>query len=248
MCAKRGFSLGYQFERAINDCFTPGVPKEKYEGNPFVYSYTYRHDLIKTGYDIAHFIESEFQNVKWVKDIDSDKLLSFVASKKADECSSAYFAKLKSHIHKLQYICNHRYNLKNDVEIKWKGNIDVPKGVASVRAAARMSNDDLRTLKAYIIESGTRSEAAIAIELTEILGCRVEESPCIRVKDISFESGINKYGIATHGTVCITNGKGGLIRNIDIFTAEDVDRLRSFCIGKSDNDTLVTIKKTTINN
>lgn len=227
-------SLQHQFERAINQSFSPGHSKRCDRNNVFgnseskVYSYNHRKSLISQSYDFCKYIKYNYIEVKRIRDIEPRMVQSYIDDKVNNGCGNATVKQYISRLNKLSILCSNMT----------KSSIKLTEGVKM----PKMHNDKLRNkvmLEAdykRIINTTSKSPSLIGVKLSYEFGLRVSEIPKLRITDC-------------HASyISIVDSKGGRSREIPILTKSQREAIKEFkSYSQNHNQINLGIKADSIN-
>lgn len=240
-------SLQAQFIFAINESTRYGESKRSGRNDPEndykIYSRIYHKDLIDTAKSISIFIRENYPGVKLIRDIRSNYLTEFLASK-ADICSPESIKKYKSHIAKLEKICRHRFG-----KIDWTAEkVDLPAYRPADFDREKIRDKvatDFEYSRIFSVMKESRSDSWKILPLARYGGLRIGEAANVKVERFSFTGG--RWGCGWIILKGKEDGcKGGRPRRIDILTLEGRKALqeavsglqRGYVISKADGSPL----------
>lgn len=177
-------SLKKQFQFAIDSCFCPGADKHSYKRTKCqktkIFSYQSLRYYYKISAQFSEFIKENNAEIKYIKDITSDHLQSYIDSKK-DIWSRVTMCNNKSAFRILQKMCNQFYQKDNfnffeGVEFKTNKNEKVKD--------EWMERNILDKVIEYKKQKKCSREALLALEIAAAFGLRVSEICSLKGKDI----------------------------------------------------------------
>ena len=239
-------TLNYAINHAIQENFCPGESKRSAkfqlqgETDNKIYSYSHKDSLHSTTKDFAKFTKETF-GVRTVYEIDSKQIAAYLEHK-AETCNEKTLLKLSSHLAKLELCCKCTYFSK---KIDWNVKeviIPVSANNSGITKDKPMDWETSQKIIDYMTRPGTRSEAYRSLELSRLLGMRVEETINARANRFHLEP-CKDYPF---GFVEIGKGdgaKGNRPRIIPIQTKEQLESLKLLCAGRAGNDFIVRKSK-----
>lgn len=239
-------TLGYTLNHAIQENFCPGESKRsakfQLQGKTDnkIYSYAHKDGLHSTAKDFAKFIKETF-GTRTVYEIDYKQLVAYLEHK-AENCNEKTLLKIASHLAKLELCCKYTYSRK---KINWNTKeLVVPISANNTGITKDKPMDWATSQKVidYMTRPGTHSEAYRSLELSRLLGMRVEETVNARANRFHLEP-CKDYPF---GFVEIGKGdgaKGNRPRIIPIQTTEQLEALKLLCSGRTGNDFIVQKSK-----
>ena len=242
-------TLGYALNHAIQENFCPGESKRSAkfqlhgETDNKVYSYAHKDGLHSTAKDFAKFTKETF-GIRTVYEIDSKHIAAYIEHK-AKTCNEKTLLKLSSHLAKLELCCKCTYSSE---KINWGVKdviIPVSANNSGITKDKPMDWETSQKVIDYMTRPGTRSEAYRSLELSRLLGMRVEETVNARADRFHLEPS----RAFPFGYVEIRKGdgsKGNRPRIIPIQTKEQLESLKTICAGRAGNDFI--IQKSSIGN
>lgn len=239
-------TLSYALNHAIQENFCPGESKRSAkfqlqgETDNKIYSYAHKDALHSTAKDFAKFIKENF-GTRTVYEIDYKQLAAYLEHK-SENCNEKTLLKIVSHLAKLELCCKCTYSSK---KINWNTKeLIVPIGVNNTGITKDKPMDWTTSQKVidYMTRPGTHSEAYRSLELSRLLGMRVEETVNARANRFHLEPS----RAFPFGYVEIRKGdgsKGNRPRLIPIQTKEQLESLKTICAGRTGNDFIVQKSK-----
>lgn len=248
-------NIRQQFLRAILGCCKFGESKHAYKRgtenggqgympeSPYIFSDNYKESLKEFAFMAAKFINSNFPEIKLLKNI-KVRYWNALMETKVGKCSTKTLNLYRSHIHKLELCVEHHYLLK--YSLNWTKGLVVPDSMKTplgeLLRVQQMSRKDFESIMEYAQRDGTWSRAPVSWMLSSIIGLRVAEAADICVKNV-FISEEGKWGL---GYVEVW-GKGKRHRKIDISTQEARAYLIKVTDGRDPDEKIVGIKADSIN-
>lgn len=177
-------SLKKQFHFAIESCFCPGADKHSYKGTKCekikIFSYETLRYYYKVSAQFAEFTKKNNKEIKYIKQITSDHLQSFIDSKK-DIWSKVTMCNNKSAFRVLEKMCNQHY--QKDTFDFFEG-VEFKSNKSEKVKDEWMERDILDKVIKYKKEKGCNSQALLGIEIAAAFGLRVSEVCSLKSKDI----------------------------------------------------------------
>ena len=232
-------TLSYALNHAIQENFCPGESKRSAkfqlqgETDNKIYSYAHKDGLHSTAKDFSKFIKETF-GVRTVYEIDSKHIAAYIEHK-AKTCNEKTLLKVSSHLAKLELCCKCTYSSER---INWDAKeviIPVSANNSGITKDKPMDWETSQKIIDYMTRPGTRSEAYRSLELSRLLGMRVEETVNARADRFHPEPS----RAFPFGYVEIRKGdgsKGNRPRIIPIQTKEQLEALKTICAGRTGND------------
>lgn len=230
-------SLNNQSKRCFDDVWSEGRSKhfDKIKGlyynaeNPFIYSYSYRSDLISTSMDLNNWLKKNYPDVKRLDQIRTEHLQKYLDGK-AKTCSKKTVQKQKSHLVKLFLIYKNKF--KTVSKIKSEDLINNAKDIESDRKVYE-TEDVFRLLKGIEGDEKTKikNKIYVAMRLSLALGLRASEIINLRSTDFNFKKNL----------VHIRKSKGGKSRFVPM-KSKDISFIKLLLKDKNSNEKLVNYK------
>lgn len=174
--------LQHQLQHAISQGVAFGESKHgaaKEERENKLYSLRRTESLRKVAAQLAAYIKQEHPEVRLVREIRSEHLQGWIASRQGRWTAQTLTERL-SELRKLDTLCRNAYGGKGWGEIV----VGAPERAYKVRNTT-MSHEDYMAIRDSL--QGSRSAAKDAIEITARSGLRVNECACLRGRDIDTE-------------------------------------------------------------
>lgn len=239
-------TLSYAINHAIQENFCPGESKRSAkfqlqgETDNKIYSYAHKDGLHSTAKDFAKFIKENF-GTRTVYEIDYKQLAAYLEHK-AETCNEKTLLKTVSHLTKLELCCKCTYASK---KINWNTKeLVVPISANNTGITKDKPMDWATSQKVidYMTRPGTHSEAYRSLELSRLLGMRVEETVNARANRFHFEPS-KDYPLG-YVEICKGDGaKGNRPRVIPIQTTAQLEALKSLCSGRTGNDFIIQAQR-----
>lgn len=195
-------SIKCQFQHAINENFREGMSKHSLKGQDTshtnIYSYGEKFRLLDVASDFGKFLKENFENVKYIRDIEPCHIQSFLNSK--NSCTQNTINSYVQSLKKLERISNKCYGISNDNMTQ----VAIPRVQKTCDASRGVSHpitkEVYETILTYCLNNPSKSGNALLLDYTcsDSHAMRVEELARIKL------SNIDKQGVIT-----ITNAKGG---------------------------------------
>lgn len=242
-------TLNYALNHAIQENFCPGESKRSAkfqlqgETDNKIYSYSHKDSLHSTAKDFANFTKEIFE-IRTVYEIDPKHIAAYIEHK-SKTCNEKTLLKLSSHLAKIELCCKYTYSSE---KINWGVKeviIPISANNSGITRDKPMDWETSQKIINYMTRPGTRSEAYRSLELSRLLGMRVEETVNARANRFHLEPSRS----FPFGYVEIRKGdgsKGNRPRIIPIQTKEQLESLKTICAGRTGNDFL--IQKSSIGN
>jgi len=239
-------TLSYAINHAIQENFCPGESKRsakfqlQSETDNKIYSYAHKDGLHSTAKDFAKFVKKNF-GTRTVYEINYKQLAAYLEHK-AETCNEKTLLKTVSHLAKLELCCKCTYSSK---KINWNTKelvVPISANNTSITKDKPMDWATSQKVIDYMTRPGTHSEAYRSLELSRLLGMRLEETVNARANRFHLEP-CKDYPF---GFVEIGKGdgaKGNRPRIIPIQTKEQLEALKSLCAGRIGNDFIVQKSK-----
>ena len=239
-------TLSYALNHAIQDNFCPGESKRSAkfqlqgETDNKIYSYAHKDCLHSTAKDFAKFVKENF-GTRTVYEIDYKQLAAYLEHK-AKTCNEKTLLKTVSLLAKLELCCKCTYSSK---KINWNTKdlvVPISANKTGITKDKPMDWATSQKIIDYMTRPGTHSEAYRSLELSRLLGMRVEETVNARANRFHFEPS-KDYPLG-YVEICKGDGaKGNRPRIIPIQTKEQLETLKSLCSGRTGNDFIVQKSK-----
>ena len=184
-------TLGYALNRAIQENFSPGESKRSAkfqlqgETDNKIYSYAHKDGLHSTAKDFAKFVKEMF-GIRTVYEINSKHIAAYMEHK-AETCNEKTLLKLSSHLAKIELCCKYTYSCE---KINWDVKeviIPVSANNSGITKDKPIDWETSQKIIDYMTRPGTRSEAYHSLELSRLLGMRVEETVNARANRFHLE-------------------------------------------------------------
>ena len=239
-------TLSYSLNHAIQECFSRGESKRsaKFQLNgeldSKIYSYAHKDSLHSTAKDLSKFLKENF-GTRTVYEI-TDKQLNAYLDHKSKSCNEKTLLKITSHLAKLELCCKCTYSFN---KVEWNAkDLIIPIGANNIGITKDkpMNWETSQKVIDYMTRPGTHSQAYRSLELSRLLGMRVEETINARADRFHLEPS----RAFPFGYVEIRKGdgsKGNRPRIIPIQTKEQLESLKSLCSGRTGNDFIVQKSK-----
>lgn len=225
--------LFYQFYKAIERCFKPGVDKHSYKKSKAtkvkIFSYADRRNIIKTTNLLSSFIEENYSNIKYIKDITNKEIKAFF-DEKSVYCTRNTLINYKYCIKKLEKMIKQELNLNVD----YMSNIKI-KTSNNILRDVELSQKDLEVLLREAEKSN--SKAVVAIKIAALFGCRVSEINKLQGRDIDLKKMI----------LNIVDSKGKRSREIKISTKDQLELCKSIKNSVGDYERVCSLREDSIN-
>lgn len=180
-------SLKKQFHFAIESCFSPGADKHSYKGTKCekikIFSYETLRYYYKVSAQFAEFTKKNNPNIKYIKNITSDHLQSFVNSKRCI-WSKVTMSNQKSAFRVLEKMCNQYY--QKDTFNFFEG-VEFKSNKTEKIKDEWMERAILDKVIEYKKQKGCTSKGLLAIEIAAAFGLRVSEVCSLKGKDIDLK-------------------------------------------------------------
>lgn len=234
-------SLENQMLHALANAKSQGESKRSYRSETGstgakVFSMAYETDLRDTIKNVCQYLKDSTE-IRYVKDIQKSDLQNYLREKSLT-CNYETCSKIKSHLVKVEKICQSRYGKCID----WQSNkttvpvnLDRPVNVKDYVATTA----DYAKIKTAM-QTG-RSEAWKSVVLSRYAGCRVRETAYIKIGRYTPDGG--RWG---YGTVTLQGkedgAKGGRWRTYDIISKEAQRELSEVFSGRSGGEYVIQQK------
>lgn len=226
--------LFFQFYKAINLCFTPGADKHSYkrsnETKVKIFSYSDRRNIIKVADQLSKFIEKNYHEIIYIKDIGTDQIQAFFQEKSL-YCTRNTLMNYKYCIRKLEKMVKQELHLNinyiNGVIIKSNNN--------TILRDVELSQNHLE----IILKDSevSKSKAVIAIKIAAVFGLRVGEVCKLKGMDIDIEKGV----------LHIVDSKGKRSRDIKIFTSQQLEICNYIKNTVKENERVCSLRENSVN-
>lgn len=234
-------SLENQMLHALANAKSQGESKRSYRsetGNTGakVFSMAYETDLRDTIKNVCQYLKDSTE-IRYVKDIQKSDLQNYLREKSLT-CNYETCSKIKSHLVKVEKICQSRYGKCID----WQSNKTTvpvnPDRPVNVKDYVATTTDYAKIKTA--MQTG-RSEAWKSVVLSRYAGCRVRETAYIKIGRYTPDGG--RWG---YGTVTLQGkedgAKGGRWRTYDIISKEAQRELSEVFSGRSGGEYVIQQK------
>lgn len=239
-------NLKYQFKYAIEQSCRMGADKHSMKRNSAengnmkarTLSYSDRKNLIDVSSNFANWMRENHNEVKELKDINSNHVQEFL-NDKAQTCTSATINQYQSKFAKLEKVVNDTYTKAN---VSYTNTVTptATNNTEKLRCKT-MTDSDFNKLNNYASNNCRSDNCAKSLNLAYHAGLRVAEISKLQQRDIK----IHNNGTAT---VHIANSKGGRDRDIHITNKESVQALTQIRDSVANPyDRIVPIKHESIN-
>ena len=234
-------SLENQMLHALANAKSQGESKRSYRSEigstgAKVFSMAYETDLRDTIKNVCQYLKDSTE-IRYVKDIQKSDLQNYLREKSLT-CNYETCSKIKSHLVKVEKICQSRYGKCID----WQSNKTTvpvnPDRPVNVKDYVATTTDYAKIKTA--MQTG-RSEAWKSVVLSRYAGCRVRETAYIKIGRYSPDGG--RWG---YGTVTLQGkedgAKGGRWRTYDIISKEAQRELSEVFSGRSGGEYVIQQK------
>lgn len=224
----------YQFYKAIAQCTAIGTDKHSYKKSNCkkvkIFSYEDRRNLIKVTSLLCDFLEENYPEIIFIKDIKVKHIQDFFMEK-ANYCTKSTLKNYYYCIRKLEKMVKQELLLSID----YTSNIKIPNGTTAILRDIKMNEEDLEILLYECNKSSSKARSGIMLSI--LFGLRVSECCKIKGKDIKLA---DKF-------IHIHDSKGKRCRNIKIETEEQ----RKFCkyikATVSDEERICPLREDSVN-
>lgn len=195
-------SIKCQFQYCINQNFRESMDKHSIKkqdtSHTNIYSYSEKFRLLDVANDFGKYMKTNFSEVKYVRDIQSKHIQSFLNSK--SHCTQNTINSYMQSLKKLERISNKCFGLAKSNMNQVVAPQVLRKSDISRGAAHPITTKDYEKILTYCIENPSKSSSAILLDYTccNSHSMRVEELARIKLANINEQ-----------GTILITNAKGG---------------------------------------
>jgi hypothetical protein len=234
-------SLENQMLHALANAKSQGESKRSYRSETGstgakVFSMAYETDLRDTIKNVCQYLKDSTE-IRYVKDIQKSDLQNYLREKSLT-CNYETCSKIKSHLVKVEKICQSRYGKCID----WQSNKTTvpvnPDRPVNVKDYVATTTDYAKIKTA--MQTG-RSEAWKSVVLSRYAGCRVRETAYIKIGRYTPDGG--RWG---YGTVTLQGkedgAKGGRWRTYDIISKEAQRELSEVFSGRSGGEYVIQQK------
>lgn len=234
-------SLENQMLHALANAKSQGESKRSYRAETGstgakVFSMAYETDLRDTIKNVCQYLKDSTE-IRYVKDIQKSELQNYLREKSLT-CNYETCSKIKSHLVKVEKICQSRYGKCID----WQSNKTTvpvnPDRPVNVKDYVATTTDYAKIKTA--MQTG-RSEAWKSVVLSRYAGCRVRETAYIKIGRYTPDGG--RWG---YGTVTLQGkedgAKGGRWRTYDIISKEAQRELSEVFSGRSGGEYVIQQK------
>lgn len=234
-------SLENQMLHALANAKSQGESKRSYRSETGstgakVFSMAYETDLRDTIKNVCQYLKDSTE-IRYVKDIQKSDLQNYLREKSLT-CNYETCSKIKSHLVKVEKICQSRYGKCID----WQSNKTTvpvnPDRPVNVKDYVATTADYAKIKTA--MQTG-RSEAWKSVVLSRYAGCRVRETAYIKIGRYTPDGG--RWG---YGTVTLQGkedgAKGGRWRTYDIISKEAQRELSEVFSGRSGGEYVIQQK------
>ena len=227
-------SLFYQFNSAIDMCFTKFFDKHSDKRNPqsdsghVIKSLSAKHNLKDFAHNFTEFLKAEY-SAKKVRDITPAMCQRFIDRKLEEGCTVKTAKAYQSNLMKLQKCAGRAFNL----------NLDYSTTVDASKAEKRESIKEYsftREEMERILSAKRPSESLYALRFAFYTGVRVNTLERLEVRHIDFQK----------QEITIYKDKGGRTRTIAM-DEQTAKLLRERIRGKNPQDKVFQVKKGSIN-
>lgn len=234
-------SLENQMLHALANAKSQGESKRSYRSETGstgakVFSMAYETDLRDTIKNVCQYLKDSTE-IRYVKDIQKSDLQNYLREKSLT-CNYETCSKIKSHLVKVEKICQSRYGKCID----WQSNKTTvpvnPDRPVNVKDYVATTTDYAKIKTA--MQTG-RSEAWKSVVLSRYAGCRVRETAYIKIGRYTPDGGRWRYGTVTlQGKE--DGAKGGRWRTYDIISKEAQRELSEVFSGRSGGEYVIQQK------
>lgn len=225
----------YQFYKAINACFVPGVDKHSYkkskETKVKIFSWEDRRNIIKVTNQLSKFIEKNYPKIKYIKDISDEEITDFL-NEKSLSCSRNTLINYKYCIKKLEKMVKQELYLK----VNYINNIKIE----SYNNTYPLRDIELSKMHLEVIMKNvevSKSKAIIGIQFGILFGLRVSEICKLKGKDIDLEKGL----------LHIIDAKGKRSRDIKIYSKEQLELCNRVKNTLKDEERVCPLREDSVN-
>ncbi|WP_312652973.1 site-specific integrase [Aminipila sp.] len=167
-----------------------------------VYSYNEKTRLLDTAHDFADFIKENYQDIKYVRQIDQPIVKEYLESKHRfndGNCNSNTVNTYSQSLDKISHLININFGINTDWQVKKN---ELPQDGEKLRSL-RMQDEHWRDAHDNM-KDGTRGK--LGVELGREFGLRESEIIKLQIRDFDIE----------HGVIHIVDSKGGRSRDIPL--------------------------------
>ena len=239
-------NLKYQFKYAIEQSCKFGADKHSMKSNKAedgnnssrTLSYADRKNLIDVSSNFANWMKENHNEVKELKDINSNHVQEFL-NQKAQTCTSSTISQYQSKFAKLEKVVNDTYTKAN---VSYTNTVTPTSSNNTEKLRSKsMADSDYNKLNNYATNNCRSDNCAKAIQLGYHAGLRVSEISKLQQRDIK----INNNGTAT---VHVADSKGCRSRDVHIVNKDSVQVLTNLRNSvENANDRIVPIQSESIN-
>ena len=239
-------NLKYQFKYAIEQSCKFGADKHSMKNNKAengnnssrTLSYADRKNLIDVSSNFANWMKENHNEVKELKDINSNHVQEFL-NQKAQTCTSATINQYQSKFAKLEKVVNDTYTKAN---VSYTNTVTPTSSNNTEKLRSKsMTDSDYNKLNNYMSNNCRSDNGTKAIQLSYHAGLRVSECAKLQQRDIK----INENGTAT---VHVADSKGCRSRDVHIVNKDSVQVLTNLRNSvENANDRIVPIQAESIN-
>lgn len=239
-------NLKYQFKYAIEQSCKFGADKHSMKSNKAengnnssrTLSYSDRKNLIDVSSNFANWMKENHNEVKELKDINSNHVQEFL-NQKAQTCTSSTISQYQSKFAKLEKVVNDTYTKAN---VSYTNTVTPTSSNNTEKLRSKsMTDSDYNKLNNYMSNNCRSDNGTKAIQLSYHAGLRVSECAKLQQRDIK----INENGTAT---VHVADSKGCRSRDVHIVNKDSVQVLTNLRNSvENANDRIVPIQAESIN-
>lgn len=230
--SKKYSNLSYQICESVRANFKEGTDKHSYKivngakKDSKVFSYSQRNNLIGIGKQLGRYIQRYYPDIRYVKEIDSEHINAFMASK--SDCSGSTIVNYANNISKLNYCLNDYY-----VSCNKKWNIRRIQGKQKQYRNIAFTREELEEI---LNSKPNTSYGWKGVKIAMMTGARAEDIVTMRGKDIHLNT----------KKITIYKSKNGRTWDIELLT-EDLEQWSNFKKEVNDNDRIVPIRPDSLN-
>lgn len=239
-------NLKYQFKYAIEQSCRFNADKhamkqnhaEKRNMSSKTLSYSDRKNLIDVSSNFANWMKENHNDIKELKDINSNHVQEFL-NEKAQSCTSATINQYQSKFAKLEKLVNNTYSNAN---VSYTNTVTpVTSSNTEKLRSKTMSVSDYNKLNDYASNNCRSDNCSKALKLSYHVGLRVSEISKLQQRDIKIHN-------ESSATVHVADSKGCRSRDIHISNKDSVQALTELRNSVSNaNDRIVPIQSESIN-